>query len=316
MLNAQSGTEDYIGNALRQKFAKLKKNATDQYGDFGAAANAAPTPAKKTTKRKSARKEGDEDKEDGEEESAAPKTKKAKTTKKSASAALFSEAIATTHIVLRGRLHLSWPGRGTEDYAANTLRQKFAKMKKASEDSNGNLPTAAPTPAKKTTKRKSAKKEDDEGDDTAAPRARRRRPPRSLLRSSRRITSSALLCRTPYNIHLLALECKSGVTEEAVKDVSDVCGELHLSSLGLEDWPWKEVTTYERDGEEVEEDAWELDFPCVFLHILSVPFVFLLLLPWPALQASQETTRLAKGTQGGLIHADFGERCHLAAFGH
>ncbi|GIZ49885.1 hypothetical protein CKM354_001290200 [Cercospora kikuchii] len=93
-----SGTEDYIGDALRQKFAKLKKNATDQYGDFGAAASSAPTPAKKTTKRKSANKAA-EDKEDGEEDSAAPKIKKAKTTKKSASAADFSGAIATTKMV-------------------------------------------------------------------------------------------------------------------------------------------------------------------------------------------------------------------------
>ncbi|CAK1365820.1 hypothetical protein CB0940_09713 [Cercospora beticola] len=80
MLNTQSGTDDYVGNALRQKFAKLKKNATDQYGDFGAAATAAPTPAKKTTKRKSAKKEDDE-----EGEPAGPKSKKAKTAKKSAS---------------------------------------------------------------------------------------------------------------------------------------------------------------------------------------------------------------------------------------
>ncbi|PPJ50214.1 hypothetical protein CBER1_07197 [Cercospora berteroae] len=164
MLNAQSGTDDYIGNALRQKFAKLKKTAEDQYGGFAGTPTAAPTPIKKTTKRKSAKKEVDEDKEDGEEESAAPKTKKAKTTKEFASATLFSAAMPTTDIV---------------------LHQKFAKMKKASQDAHGNLSAAAPTPAKKTTKRKSAKKEDDEGDDTAAPRARRPRRPRSLLRSLR-----------------------------------------------------------------------------------------------------------------------------------
>ncbi|PPJ61188.1 hypothetical protein CBER1_10762 [Cercospora berteroae] len=80
MLNAQSGTQDCIGNALRQKFAKLKKTAEDQYGGFAAAA---PTPVKKTTiKRKAAKKEDDQDGK--EDESAAPK-KKAKTTKKSAS---------------------------------------------------------------------------------------------------------------------------------------------------------------------------------------------------------------------------------------
>lgn len=93
-------TSSHTDFTRSQKFAKLEKNATDQYGDFDAAANAAPAPAKKTTKRKSAKKAA-EDKEDGEDESAAPKTKTAKTTKKSASAPLFSAAIATTNVALQ-----------------------------------------------------------------------------------------------------------------------------------------------------------------------------------------------------------------------
>ncbi|KAI5365349.1 hypothetical protein Slin14017_G052390 [Septoria linicola] len=93
LMNAQAGGgSDYVGNALRQRFAKMKKDAQDQNGTMPAADDeaAAPktpgkrgggkktnseTPAKSTGKRKSKK---EEPKDDGEDESASP-SKKVKT---------------------------------------------------------------------------------------------------------------------------------------------------------------------------------------------------------------------------------------------
>ncbi|KAF2208358.1 hypothetical protein CERZMDRAFT_87748 [Cercospora zeae-maydis SCOH1-5] len=92
LLNAQNSTEDFVGNALRQKFAKMKKTADEQHGPLPAAsADGAPpktpsssrttkkttgeTPASSTGKRKSKKSVAEDTKDDEEDGSGSPKKK-------------------------------------------------------------------------------------------------------------------------------------------------------------------------------------------------------------------------------------------------
>ncbi|KAM3417895.1 hypothetical protein BST61_g6115 [Cercospora zeina] len=95
LLNTQSGTEDYVGNALRQKFAKMKKTVEEQYGPLPAtSADGAPpkTPSTSRTSKKAtgetsakgagkrkAKKAATEDTKDEEEDGSGSAEKKVKT---------------------------------------------------------------------------------------------------------------------------------------------------------------------------------------------------------------------------------------------